>query len=348
MTAIENQNNTSPSWWTLAQMLVWILQQVEMSPQDAEQFCHSLNPKIIEGALNVLTRVLFNTICGAVDEGMPIVAARTLYGVDLATFFRSLPSLEPGALDALRYEIRRLIEQPGVKFNPVWGKRIRLAPAPTPTRPTESVVADEAEPIPGSKIGPEASQPSDKPDSVDASMPATQAAPAHIINVGDVDPDITHAIKQVKPARWANLLADVLAAVKNAGAEAEPDKSSVARAGGLMAADPAASASTQSASEAQSEKPDESMVTDTAAAASEPAVARKRGKRRGPEPGAIDRFGEADRKLFSEMTAFITTENLTPREAARRLLPKIAGQTRSSEESRIRRLADRYRDEVEH
>jgi hypothetical protein len=93
-------------------------------------------------------------------------------------------------------------------------------------------------------------------------------------------------------------------------------------------------------------QPDESTVTDSAPITSEPAAARKRAKRRGPKPGTIDRFGEADRKLLPEMTELIKAERLTPREAARRLSRKIAGQTRSSEESRTRRLANRYRNEV--
>jgi hypothetical protein len=95
MITAENYDNTSPSWWTLAQVLVWILQQVEMSPQDAEQFCNALNPKIIEKALNTLARALFNVICGAV-EGPPIVAARVLCGhhyEDLAAVFSLPPSL---------------------------------------------------------------------------------------------------------------------------------------------------------------------------------------------------------------------------------------------------------------
>jgi hypothetical protein len=62
----KNLDSTSPPWWTLAQMLVWILQQVEMPPQYAEQLCNELNPKLIEEALDALTKALFNAICGAV------------------------------------------------------------------------------------------------------------------------------------------------------------------------------------------------------------------------------------------------------------------------------------------
>jgi hypothetical protein len=110
-------------------------------------------------------------------------------------------------------------------------------------------------------------------------------------------------------------------------------------------------APTQSASEVRSEnllpnrQPNESMVTDSAPVASEPAAARKRAKPRGPKPGTIDRYGKDDRALFKQMSALIKNENLTFREAAKRLCDKIKG--RGTPESRIRRLADRYRNEVE-
>src|SRR5262249_50118436 len=110
MTTAENQNNTSPPWWTLAQMLVWIFLQVEIPPQDAAQYCNQLTPKTIEAALGALTRALFDVICGVVDEGMPLVAARIRRGVryeDLTALFQPLPSLEAGALDTLRNELRQ-------------------------------------------------------------------------------------------------------------------------------------------------------------------------------------------------------------------------------------------------
>ena len=206
----KNLDSTSPPWWTLAQMLVWILQQVEMPPQYAEQLCNELNPKLIEEALDALTKALFNAICGAVG-GMPIDIARVLCGhryEDLAAFFQPLPS-QPSALAALRQELRQFIEQPGIEFNPIWGKRTWPArvPAaqtvPTPTRPTESAVADKAEPIPGSAVGPKESQSPNKPDSVDAPPPAGPVR----INVGG-DPDIAyaiaHTIKRARPAYTAD------------------------------------------------------------------------------------------------------------------------------------------------
>jgi hypothetical protein len=93
-------------------------------------------------------------------------------------------------------------------------------------------------------------------------------------------------------------------------------------------------------------QPSEPAVADPVPGTSAPVAAEQLKKRPGPEPGTIDRFAEVDRALFPEMRALIKAEQLTRREAARRLLPKIAGRRRSSEESRIRRLANRYRDEV--
>src|SRR5262249_44438799 len=157
-------------------------------PQDAEQYCDELTPKTIEEALDALTRALFNAICGAV-EGMPTVAARIRCGPrceDLAAFFQPLLS-QPNALDALRYDLRQRIRQSDVKCNRVGGKR--TCPARVSAafpRPTEA-----AEPIPAAEPGPEESQPPNKPDLVDAPMPA---GPARIINVGYVDPAIAHAL----------------------------------------------------------------------------------------------------------------------------------------------------------
>ena len=95
-------------------------------------------------------------------------------------------------------------------------------------------------------------------------------------------------------------------------------------------------APTQSASEVRSE--------NSVPVPSEPAAARKRVKPRGPKPGTIDRYGKDDRALFKQMSALIKNENLTLREAAKRLCDKIKG--RGTPDSRIRRVADRYRDEV--
>jgi hypothetical protein len=146
MITADNQDSISPRWWTLAQLLVWILQQVDLPPQDAEQFCNELNPKTIEMALNALVGALFNALYGAV-EGLPVVAARVPCGpryVDLTTLFQPPPSLESGALDALRDELRQFIrQQPDIQFNPTWGRWTwpvcvsAAQAAPAPTRPQQ-------------------------------------------------------------------------------------------------------------------------------------------------------------------------------------------------------------------
>jgi hypothetical protein len=70
-------------------------------------------------------------------------------------------------------------------------------------------------------------------------------------------------------------------------------------------------------------------------------------KRRGPKPGTIDRFGEADRALFSDLTNLKEAKNLTAQEAAKELgnLGKV--KKRGSLDSAVLRLARRYRKEVE-
>jgi hypothetical protein len=75
---------------------------------------------------------------------------------------------------------------------------------------------------------------------------------------------------------------------------------------------------------------------------SEPPAPKRRTRRRGP-----DRFGESDRTLFPQMTELMKTEHLSAEEAAGRLgdLGKIKG--RGGPYSRKRRLARRYREEVE-
>ena len=110
-----------------------------------------------------------------------------------------------------------------------------------------------------------------------------------------------------------------------------PDRSHLRLVSGARSA-----ALAQSASEVRSE--------NSVPVPSEPAAARKRVKPRGPKPGTIDRYGKDDRALFKQMSALIKNENLTLREAAKRLCDKIKG--RGTPDSRIRRVADRYRDEV--
>jgi hypothetical protein len=72
----------------------------------------------------------------------------------------------------------------------------------------------------------------------------------------------------------------------------------------------------------------------------EPVADRKRKKRRGPEPGANDRFG--DRALFPQLTKLMKKEHLSARQAATQLANagKVGGT--GTVESRARRLAERY------
>jgi hypothetical protein len=177
-------HTTNPPGWTLFQLLVWIIQRREVSPEEAEELCYSLNSEIVDWALDVLTTVLFKAVYGAV-EGLPIVAA-WVGDEDLATIFRR--SWVPGAGDVLWHELREFIMKSEVRFNPRWATRITwptlLSAAQavsTPTQPTEPAVADETELISSSEVEPEESQPPNTPDPVGAlihSTPATQAAPA--------------------------------------------------------------------------------------------------------------------------------------------------------------------------
>jgi hypothetical protein len=66
--------------------------------------------------------------------------------------------------------------------------------------------------------------------------------------------------------------------------------------------------------------------------------------RRGPEPGTVDRFGDSDRALFSELEALMAGE-MSRSAAALQLADqgKVAGT--GTPESRAKRLADRYRRE---
>jgi hypothetical protein len=62
--------------------------------------------------------------------------------------------------------------------------------------------------------------------------------------------------------------------------------------------------------ELEAPPPDKPAVADSAPRTS---------KRRGPKPGTIDRFGEDDRALFSEITNLKERKNLTAQEAAKKL-----------------------------
>jgi hypothetical protein len=69
-------------------------------------------------------------------------------------------------------------------------------------------------------------------------------------------------------------------------------------------------------------------------------------RRRGPEPGKVDRFGEADRALYPELRELIPVAG-SVEGAALELArdKKVAGLGTSTPESRARRLARRYRKE---
>ena len=340
--------------WTWPQLLIWILQQVEIPPQDAEQFCNELNAKTIEVALNALVGALFNALYGAV-EGMPMTIARVPCGhgyKDLAAFFPLLPSLGSDASDALRNEIRQFIrQQPNIQFNPTWGRwtwpvRVSAAQtAPTSTRPSESAVADEAEPIPGSAVGPEEPQ----PNSVDTPTPAS---PARSINVG-VDPAIASAIhaaikprRPISPSCEENMLVAALDAALDATQTPRPEAKPRSSPSATPAPAPSVEVPGAEPKLAPSTEPSRvEPVPPPEPVPSEPVAARKRARRRGPKPGTIDRYGKDDRALFKQMSALIKNENFTPREAARRLCDKIKG--RGTSDSRIRRLTKRYQREVE-
>jgi hypothetical protein len=72
-------------------------------------------------------------------------------------------------------------------------------------------------------------------------------------------------------------------------------------------------------------------------------AAVSRPRRRGPKPGTLDRFGEADRALFPELEAMVRDARVSVTEAATRLAEanRIVGTGTPS--SRAKRLAELYR-----
>jgi hypothetical protein len=132
-------NSTTSLWWLLARAVVWIDRRIEMPPRDAERTANS--PEMdAERALTELTNKLFTAVYGA-PSGMPIAPARVLCGsryVDLADLIPPPPSLEPGALDALVHEMRKVVRRPGIEFNPDWLKRTWPAPAPAVDAPVST------------------------------------------------------------------------------------------------------------------------------------------------------------------------------------------------------------------
>ena len=234
----------SQTTWTLAQILVWFLLQFELSPQDAEQYCNDLKPKTIEDTLDALVEALFNALYGVV-EGMPRTIAWIPCGhgyEDLTTFFRLPPSLESGALDALKNELLQFIRQnPNIRFNPIWGRWVRpvcvsAAPAaPTATRPTKSAVAESATtptdppspvPAPVTSVSPPAVPPTEggtasspaelPPAALERANEETAPGSSHAAasagspaNLPSVDPAmrlaLVYALEKARPARAANV-----------------------------------------------------------------------------------------------------------------------------------------------
>lgn len=74
-----------------------------------------------------------------------------------------------------------------------------------------------------------------------------------------------------------------------------------------------------------------------------PAMATAPKRRKGPEPGSVDRFGESDRALFPELERIMRERHISVHAAALELASggKIKGA--GSEASRAKRLASRYR-----
>jgi hypothetical protein len=71
-------------------------------------------------------------------------------------------------------------------------------------------------------------------------------------------------------------------------------------------------------------------------------------QRKGPAPGALDRYREADRSLYPELDRIRQEEHQSPTAAARQLAEagKVAGTGTSTAESRARRLARRYLNDI--
>jgi hypothetical protein len=80
------------------------------------------------------------------------------------------------------------------------------------------------------------------------------------------------------------------------------------------------------------------------AASVAPGIGRRR-RPRGPAQGTVDRYGDADRKLFPELERFVREERMSVSAAAAKLAEegKVSGP--ATTESKAKRLAERYRRE---
>ena len=77
----------------------------------------------------------------------------------------------------------------------------------------------------------------------------------------------------------------------------------------------------------------------------DPLPARRAPRRRGPQPGTVDRYGAADRELYPDLKRLMSEQQMSRTAAARQLAGdgKVAGN--GTKESQARRLAKRYRDD---
>jgi hypothetical protein len=372
---------TNPSRWTREQMLIWVRRQVEIPPQEAEQYCNELKPETIEGALNALARALFNAIYGA--EGLPVVAAYVPSGhgyKDVATLFPPPPSLAPGVLDALREEIRQFIrQQPDVRYNPVWGRWTwpvcvsAAQGAPTPTQPTESAVAelgtaptDPPSPVPvpvtsvsppavppteGSKIAPSPTKPPptalERANEEVAPGPSHTAAsvrlPANLPKVG-FDPAIADAITHaLKPVRPTRAANVPVITESVESLSNSPVRSGEAKA---LGSDPAA--------RAEELMPDPVLAVKSNAASPKPKqfaptkkkmkkkTTKNRSRRRGPKPGTVKRYVSADRAQFDAIERLMRDEQLSLTAATKKLAESRRVAGTGTSTSRAQRLAKLY------
>jgi hypothetical protein len=71
-------------------------------------------------------------------------------------------------------------------------------------------------------------------------------------------------------------------------------------------------------------------------------------RRKGPAPGTVDRYRDVDRKLYPELERIMREEHKSLTAAARQLAEagQVAGTGTSTKESRARRLAKRYQDDL--
>jgi hypothetical protein len=134
-----------PHWGSVPQGIVLFIKGDEVSSEDAEEFCAAPERQLnVERALAKLDYEFAEAVSGAPPRGMSIQKFRILCGrgyIDLVALHqRSLPSLGPGALDAIRHELRQALRQSGVEVNLTWVRRLARAAA----KPASSAPVVEA------------------------------------------------------------------------------------------------------------------------------------------------------------------------------------------------------------